>query len=169
MLCFLMFLCCLDSRIWIIKLILFPFFLFFSSPFLTFIFSFFFPFYFFPLSLLSCCLASLPRFTPSAPCLVALPPCCALCYLKLMPHHLVLLPCHLLVPHATSNYLPTLRYLTTWLPLHLRYLMTPPFVVSLPCCFAFSYFTTLCWLVLPSSLLFYKEELGGWRSKLSNN
>jgi hypothetical protein len=34
----------------------------------------------------------------------------------------------------------------------------------LPCCFV-----ALCWLVLHSSLLFCKEELGTWRSKLSSN
>ncbi len=87
--------------------------------FFSFLFIFFFtfphpnflpPFYFFPLSLLSCCLASLPHYTPSTPRLVALSPFYALCYLKLLPCHLVLLlqpatlspccaACYLELPH----------------------------------------------------------------------
>jgi hypothetical protein len=81
----------------------------------------------------------------------------------LLPHHVALLP------HLIASCFIALPLLAASLPCLAasKYLLTPPhllprcLVVLVPCC--------LCWLVLPSSFLFYKEELGAWRSKLSNN
>jgi hypothetical protein len=86
MLCFLMFLCCLDFGVWIIELKFFLFSLLFSSPFFIF---FLCPFCFF-FSLLFYCLASLPYFaawlishlkyllTPPICCFATLLPCTSL-------------------------------------------------------------------------------------------
>lgn len=167
MLCFLMFLCCcVNSRVWIIELNFFPFFLFFSSPFLTLIF----------------CPPS--TYFLWASCLVALPHC-----LIILPQHLVLLPCHLFVPCATSSYylVPlsccfNLLPRTTSLPratshCFATFLPCAPSLFNCHCTLSTSlpphllllYLVALCWLVFPSSLLFCREELRAWRNKLSNN
>jgi hypothetical protein len=88
----------LDFGLWIIKLkkltFLFTFFPSFPHSHSSF---FFFPFYFFSLNLLACCLASLPHFAVSRLHLVALN-CC------LTALQCLVLPRHLAVPCATSNY-----------------------------------------------------------------
>jgi hypothetical protein len=100
---------------------------------------------------LSCCLASLPHSTPSAPRLFALSPCCPLCYLKLLLHHLIMLlqpitsspccatcclklPCYLELSHYFITFLPSLpHYLATISP---QVPPNPPiccFVILLSC------------------------------------
>ncbi len=155
MLCSLVFLCCLDFGVW-------------SSNHKAKIFSFLFTFFLaFLCLMLPWAIALLPRcttlllhhivslfhFTTSlAHQVVSLFLCTAL-----LPHRTTLLPHHT----DSSHYLIALLPLIIWLPFHLRYLLTPPLL--------FRCRTTLCWLVLPSSLLFCSEKLKAWKSKLSNN
>jgi len=132
---------------------------------------------------LSCYHASLPRFVPSSFHLVVLSPCCASCYFIASLPLLALLLCCIALFHclaqlhclATYCYpiamLPHVASLPSCLVAWLSSCFVPPdtpppnllfhyFIAShlatlfalLPC--------TLCWLVLPSSFLFGKEELG---------
>jgi len=129
-------------------------------------------------------------------CLGLLPHHTTLCTTSLV-HHVTLLP-HLvasshyliasrLLPPTSSCYHHSLFYYLTSLPRYLEVPSNTPappnlllcclailcLATSLPCVGQYfllpSYFVALCWLVLPSSLLFCKEELRAWRSKLSNN
>ncbi len=193
-------LCCLNFGIWIqiIEFYFFPF--FFLFPHLSPSFSHFFP----PFMLIS-----------FASCLiVASSFCCALCCLKLLPHHLVMLfhcialslfpqcfialihyvassRCHMLrrttfsaLSHCLIHLLRCLitlafhffmqfHYFTCFLSTSLPWLATSPcchgsllskYFMNPPprICFTTSCFTASlpCWLVCPSSFLFYKEEFG---------
>ncbi len=105
-------LCCLDFGVWIIELKFSPFFLLFSSPFLTLTFFFLF----FPLLLLS-----LEPLVLLMPCRLIVP-CVASsyylvassCCLNLLPCHTASLPCRI----ALSHCLIALPHRTTSLPHH---------------------------------------------------
>ncbi len=234
--CSLVFLCCLDFGVWSldhrVKFFSFHFTFFVTFPhshsFFSF-FSFFFPFYFFPLNLLSCCLASPPHSTILRPC-----PTASSCYLTALlclvlprtttpsfrpttsTYYLVTLLCYMLLrivelfqtiellncqtpssylslslpccliaftsrclllprclelPHITS--LPSCLMLPHYLaaiapqvPLETPHLLLRCLVALLPCASLPCRLATLCWLILPSSFLFCKEELGEMSNKI---
>jgi hypothetical protein len=154
----------------------FSFFFIFSSPF--FILILFFPFCFFPLSLMSCCLASLCHYAISRAHLVA-----SSCNYVVLPlataslPHPATLTCYLATSSSscfatsTSQCLLLPRCLSLF-GFHCTSSTSnpPPFVASLPCCLVLhSLIDVLCWLVFPLSLLFCREELEGYKSKPSNN
>jgi hypothetical protein len=133
--------CCLGSRNWIIKLVFFLSFYFFLHLASLSLF-FFFPSVFF---LRAFCLVALPRDLTLLPqrlvlllCYLFVPCATSSYYLIALSCYLNLLPNCLVVPNVASNYLATssyltllcylhaLHYLTIWLPLHLKYLLTPP-------------------------------------------
>jgi len=135
MLCFLVFMFCLNFGVWIVKLENFLFSLLFSSSFLTltpFFFSFFFPSTSF---LWASCFVALPRYLVLLPWglilllrIVASASCCASCCLELLSRCFVtsscclnLLHCCFVALHAASNYfkLPCCFYLELPLPLPL--------------------------------------------------
>jgi len=136
--------------IWTIKLILFPFSLFYFPHLSSHSFSlfFFFPFYFFLLSFPSCLLSY----------------CCllALCYLELMPRHLVTLSCCLFVlppcyfAHSLTVSLPSLPlHLVAFVTLLLPHYLVTLIASSLPCCFiiaSWSYLVGLRYLLTPHLL-----------------
>ncbi len=106
-------------------------------------------------------------------CRVALPH-----YLTLMPWGLKLLPCCLVVPCATSSHclvvwfycLSTSLFFATWLLSHLRSFLIPPhLLLCASLLHSPFYLVALCWLVLPSSFLFCREELGTCINKLVSN
>jgi hypothetical protein len=150
--------------VWIIASKKIPFFI---SLFLT------FPHFFSPLMLLS--------FMPPLECCLGLT-CLAtsLRYLILLPssYHFITLLCFALFIASCCfivSCLHALRYIVAWL-FHSITLQIPIgtpiccFINLLSCtllhCTLLPY--TLCWLVLPSSFRFSKEELGIWRSKFSS-
>jgi len=125
---------------------------------------------------------------PSASFLCASLPCSIAHHLTLLPHrfvvpHVVLLPCCVTLLRcivvscclATSCYLMLPHYFlvsVTLLPLHFMYPLTPPFVGSLPCCFAlccFACFVVLYLVLVGTSLLILLLQGGAWSNKLSNN
>jgi hypothetical protein len=117
---------------------------------------------------------------------ITLPYCCVLHFLIAFPHrhlvhyfialslpyHVTLLPCLVALSHyfitlvrclmfhhvaIAHCFIGLLHYLVAF-----RYLLTPPiccFATLLPCALLFRCFVALCWLVLPFSILFCREEL----------
>jgi hypothetical protein len=165
-----MFLCCLDF--------LLPLYFFLTFPHSHSLFSFFFP-YFFPLSLLSCCLASLPQSATSRPrmphCLVV--PCATLNYCLVAPSHYLVTSLHYITTSSSwlnvSSICLTAIALSCYVVTLLHYLIAshylvtisphehcdPPFVVSLPRCF----------VLVGTSFLPSLLQGGAWRRELSNN
>ncbi len=145
--------------VWIIASKKIPFFFFFSSPFLI----FFPPLCFFP-SLLPClvALSSLPRrFTPLLHCLILLS----------SSYYFITFLCFVLFHCLVPSYFALPCCLAISLPSSFKYLLTPPFVASLPCCFT-PCCVVLCYLIPyvgwhflpPSSLARRSLEFGGANS-----
>ncbi len=107
-LCSLVFLCCLDFGVWNHRVKFFSFLFTFFPHLSSFSLSFFFFLCFFPLSLLSCCLASLPHFATLPRCFITLSH-----YFVALPHWLVKLYRYLI---ALPCYLVTLTHHTTSVP-----------------------------------------------------
>ncbi len=127
-------------------------------------------------------------------CLIVLPHHCFVHCLIVLPHHclvhclvassryLVTLPCCLAtLPHCPTSLVRTwlcyhcsLLYWLTSLPRYLKVPFNPPtFVVFLllylePCCFTAS-LPCVGWYFSSPLVLFCREELGAWKSKLSSN
>jgi hypothetical protein len=85
-----------------------------------------------PLVLLPCLTTSFCYTTSLLHHIVSLLRCTAslACQAISLSHCTTLLPRHI----DSSHYLSTSLPLAIWLPFHLRYLLTPPFVVSMPRC-----------------------------------
>jgi hypothetical protein len=123
------------------------------------LFSFFFPFYFFPLSFLFCCLALLHCSIALGLILlsriVASAPCCALCCLELLSRCFVtsscclnLLPCHFIALHVASNYFKLPCYLYLEFPLSLSLLQATSSCKTTPVV-AIASMSTIHYLSLP--------------------